>query len=443
MARPIRWDNVQVPSAGGALGAFDAGADRISQSINDLRSLAQEQTNVNQTNYEAQKERNTANIIDQLNRATSQEALSGVDSSQFGNQVDQTAINQVFGSRQDTLIDRNLEQQKFQNVLEQQEINNDLNDRKLQLQQQQANQYGFKYENGQILREDPNTGRVEHIGNYTVPPKTTNTAAGIQQQKDLLSSSYRTLETLKRFEGDANAYGDFLTTQLAKRTDLSTEEANKVRTEALKFHEEYYNSWSPEQRQTFETQERYGQQALKQFEGEMEAIQEEAAQTLGARPEVFNYRNDTETSLETVSKRYAPRLEWALDSGKEVFADYLGVAKQELGDREPTGAEMAYILGRADRNKTGWLSESNIRDATREYYNLITDEDAVRKANLALNVMDAGMADLQSQIKKNEAAMTRQIRQGKAWDVPAALRARTYNVPSKVEEMRKTIRDIN
>lgn len=303
MARPIRWDNVNVPDAGGALGAFNSGADRISQSISDLRALAQEQTNVNQTNYEAQKERNTANIIDQLNRATSQEALTGVDTSGFGNQVDQSAINQVFGSRQDVLTDRAQEERKFNNLLEQQKINNDRDDRRLQLEQQRTNQYGFKYENGQILREDPNTGRVEHIGTYTVPPKTTNTAAGIQQYKDMLSSSYRTLETLKRFEGDSSAYGDFLTTQLASRKDLSNDEANKVREEALKFHEEYYNSWTPEQRQTYETQERYGLQALKQFEGEMEAIQEEAAQTLGARPEVFNYRNDTETSLETVSDR--------------------------------------------------------------------------------------------------------------------------------------------
>ncbi|TOD58354.1 hypothetical protein [Vibrio parahaemolyticus] len=93
-------------SQGNPSNTFDAGADRISQSINDLRALAQEQTAVNQANYEAQKERNTANIIDQLNRATSQEALRGVDTNQFGNQVDQPAINQFFGSRQDTLIDR-------------------------------------------------------------------------------------------------------------------------------------------------------------------------------------------------------------------------------------------------------------------------------------------------------------------------------------------------
>ncbi|EPQ8264815.1 hypothetical protein ACUWN6_001961 [Vibrio alginolyticus] len=93
-------------SQGNPSNTFDTGADRISQSIEQLRSLAQEQTQVNQANYENQRERNTADIIDQLNRATTQDALSGVDFNQFGNKVNQTAINQVFGSRQDTLIDR-------------------------------------------------------------------------------------------------------------------------------------------------------------------------------------------------------------------------------------------------------------------------------------------------------------------------------------------------
>lgn len=447
MARPIRWDNVQVPDGSDAIRAFDSGADRISQSISDLRALAQEQTAVNQANYENQKNNNTQNIIDQLNRATSRDALSGVNTDQFGNQVDRGAINQAFTGRQDTIVDReaqtarqDLEQQKFNNLIEQQKINNDRADRQLQLDQRKVNQYGFRYEGGQIFRENPNTGKVEPVGTYTVPTKTTNTSTGVAQQKNLLSSSLTSLETLHSFGGDVNAYGDFLTTKLAERSDLSAAEKNKVREDAVKFHEEYYNTWTPSQRTSFETQQRYGQQALKQAEGEFNAMQETASQALGARPEVFAYDKDDSLSVEQASKLHEDAFGWWGSSGKERLADLYQTASETLG-KAPTGKEFDYFLTKA-RSENNYVSGSNMADVVNDYKALIGDGQKRSMAHKVLNLMDNANAELMNQISKNEGRIIRKVRSGKASNMLPALEAAPYDVEGTLAPLREQLKKL-
>lgn len=446
MARPIRWDNIQVPSDGGAGRTFDAGADRISESINNLRQLAQEQTAINQTNYENQKEANTQNIIDQLNRATSQEALSSVGVGQYGNQVDRGAVNEAFrtGSNRIAANERDaeafaLENRKFDNLLEQQKINNNRADRQLALDQQKANQYGFRYEGGQIFREDPKTGKVEAVGSYKLPVKNTNTAAGLKLSQNLATSQYTALDTLKSFGGSAEAYSDFLTTQLSERTDLSPQEKNKVREEAIKFHEEFFDNWKPDQRQAYETQERYGVQAISQLQGEMASIQEQASQVLGARPEVFNYKQDDSTTVDSVLKRIAPNYEWIGGDGSEVVAGFYQVVADELG-YSPTGAELEHILVDGD-SKSTWTTQGEIRNAAERYKALISDPEKVRKAHQVLNLMDNATSNVQAQVMANEKKMIKDIRQGKAFDLPPALLAKPYDVTSAMlplrEEMKK------
>lgn len=446
MARPIRWDNIQVPSDGGAGRTFDAGADRISESINNLRQMAQEQTAINQANYENQKEANTQNVIDQLNRATSQEALSGVDVNQFGNQIDRGAINESFRTGSDRLDARarddakfDLETNKFNNLLEQQKINNDRADRQLALDQQKANQYGFKYEGGQIFREDPNTGKVESVGTYKLPVKNTNTATGLKLSQNLMTSQYTDLTTMKSFGGSAEDYSDFLTTQLAERTDLDVNAKNKIREEAIKFHEDYFNNWTPDQRRTYETQQRYGVQATSQLQGEMASIQEQASQVLGARPEVFNYKNDDSMSVDSVLERIAPNYEWVGGSGKEVVAGFYQTVADELG-YQPTGAELEHILVDGD-SKSTWTTQGEIRAAAERYKALISDTEKVRKAHKVLNLMDNATSNVQAQIMQNEKKMSKQIRSGKAFDLPPALSAQHYDVAGAMlplrEEMKK------
>lgn len=436
MARPIRWDNVQVPDAGGALGAFDAGADRISQSISDLRSLAQEQTAVNQANYENQKENNTQNIIDQLNRATSQEALSGVDVNQFGNQVDRNLVNQIFSERGDTLQNREFEQTKFNNLLEQQEISNDLAERRLQVDQQRANQYGFRYENGQIFRENPNTGKVEPAGTYTVAPKSSGTATGIKLARDLATSNLIDLSTINSFGGDATAYADFLAKRIPE-LGLGAEEANKVRKEALDFHEEYFNNWGPKQKATFDAQQRYGKQAVAQLDNEFEAFQEAAAQSLGVRPEVFTYRTDDSLDVSKVMKNRENEFGWLLSGGESRMGKMYQLASETLR-RAPTGKELDYFLTRANAENS-YVTDGDMVDVVQRYQDKISDPESIKKASDVLNLMDNVQATVTNQIQQRENALKRKIRRGKAENFIPALETAPYDVYGSLEPLRKKL----
>lgn len=436
MARPIRWDNVQVPNTGGALGAFDSGADRISQSISDLRALAQEQTAVNQANYETQKQNNTQNIIDQLNRATSQDALSGVDMNQFGNQVDLASVNQAFSQRGDTLQNREFEQTKFDNLLQQQEITNDLASRRLQLDAQKANQFGFKYEAGQIFRENPNTGKVEPVGTYALPPKSSGTAAGIKLAKDIATSNLIDLSTIKSFGGDATAYGNFLAKRIPE-LNLGAEEAVKVREKALEFHESYFNDWGPKEQGLFDTQQRYGKQALAQLDNEMEAFQETAAQTLGVRPEVFTYQSDDTLDVSKVKKDREGEFGHLFSGGPSRMGKMYQVVSETLG-KAPTGKEFDYFLTKASSQST-YVSESDMADVVRDYKNVISDSESIQKANSVLNLMDNVQSSIANQIKSKEASITRKIRSGKAKDAIPALETAPYDVYGSLEPLRKKL----
>ncbi len=75
----ITWKNINTPSFGSANNLLSQSSEQISQGLNQLRGLAKEQTAIEDTNYEAGVDRNTATLQQAINQAGSQEELDAIE----------------------------------------------------------------------------------------------------------------------------------------------------------------------------------------------------------------------------------------------------------------------------------------------------------------------------------------------------------------------------
>ncbi len=374
MARPIRWDNVNVPSAGGALSAFDSGADRISQSIEQLRSLAQEQTQVNQANYENQRERNTADIIDQLNRATTQDALSGVDFDQFGNQVRRSDLNQAFTQNTDRI--RTEERQQRIDDLNQAEYN--LSEQRFNLQKDEYDRSKQAWGNPvEMYQSDGTTQYVQFndLGEQRVidgfgRPVPVKTGKGATAQNSLwLSNVGAEARNSGRFT-DPTEFRNYLTQQAdSQGVPINPNDVDRE----VKLLENRTGLTESEQRYLTNL-ETSGKQALTEFDSQLAAMDAAflekthfpaniATLSEGEPVNVLKLDGESDASTQTYGKL------WNSETSPR---ELLGVIVNNTGKSQLTENQLNWLVSESLR-PDGSIDKSALEQISKNYGNLLKD----------------------------------------------------------------------
>ncbi|WAI96135.1 hypothetical protein [Vibrio phage vB_VhaP_PG11] len=414
MARQIRWDNINVPNAGGALGAFDAGASRISQSIGELQGLAQEQTRINQLNYDNQAERNTANLIEQLNQAGSSDALKEIDFEQYGNQVDREMLNAAFSQNQERLTRAS---NRAEDVAFREQQREDTQAHRKIVNQLAADKWDVEKKSwGQPVQMYKKDGTTEYVQFNKAGEKRIVDGFGkpVPGSKLKPEAAFNNLGIQLRKSGeytDPKAYAAALT---RAGDDLGL----NVRPEWVDAQTKLFENSSgvlSGQETVLNTTQTNGQLALDNLDSQLNVADQQFQKEVGWPADLFELSKGTRIKLGNTGE-VAADTNWFSGNVKDVGAS-IATIRDAFGGRVPTEEEVNYLVqasmttsGFANENST--IQTSILKELATQYIGAITDPNVAQIFSDYTKRKEGLRTDLTQQIEQAHTGLSTQFKEG-------------------------------
>ncbi len=403
----ITWRNVNTPNFGSANALLGQAGEQITQGADTLRGLAQEQTELANINYQTGRETNTASLQQAINQAQTSEELAAIDTTQFGAQVDQSLVANSLGKREDTLIGR---QQEAANLIVKQD--------KLKLEQDKASQPVFKDDNnGTIHKYDPFTGEKIGETNYSKQFRPNisdqlrigrlNRARKFKQQTSSMFKDY----------SDPNAFQSAVTDMASQDPSITTEEANKYVKDAVDQYNTYY-SFGAEDQLLIDQQSSANDVAAVQYNDAINLNQTKLESALGFPAEVLTYQDDESVSLTDAQANWKDKTEaFGNINAATAYSNMV-----EILGKPPTGQEYNYIMAQADQAAYGYISQSDIRDATSGYKGKVIGSPHRTEIQKYLVLADKIKSNLDRASDAASSSLERSIRSRKVGGIPVTVR---------------------
>ncbi len=348
----ITWRNVNTPNFGSANQLALAGQEQLTAGLDTLRGLAQEQTDLANTNYQTGVEQNTGALQQAINQATTQDELDAIDTTQYGAQVDPSAIAASLGARTDTLNDRATEQEKI-----------GIQRQKLALEQKVAGQPTIRDDNnGTIWALDPNTGEPVSQTHYTkkFAPRKGTGGSGANSQ---LAKSYGAYATSKVKDfTDRAAYQTAMTDYVNQNPDIDTATGNKLVQDSMVNYDSYYTLGAEDQI-LVDQQNSANNIATTAYNDAIQLNSGKLDSALGFPAEALNYAEDESLSLTDAQKNWSDKFD---SFGNGNFSTAYAAMTDVLG-HAPNGKEFDYLMAQTDQDSIGFITQSDIKDNAQKY----------------------------------------------------------------------------
>lgn len=354
----IRWDNINSPNFGSANSLLQSGQEGITQGLEQLQGLAQEQTELANINYDTGKQQNTDDLVNQLMKADTQEALNQVDLEVFGQKVDGQQLNQAFAQRQGDLEDQ-------ANA-----------DRNYQLSSDKFQQDIYEFGELQKHRQNELDHRMQmdqaNLAVNQAKLKNTNNKKAIKQFNLMVDNTAN--DAIKLHPEGKQEYLNYMNKLLSGSNQFTASEITKKLGEYDVLYDGYY-AMTPDQQTVFNEQQTTNTATMEAVNSKLDQYDGQISEIIGTPVDVFNYANDDSVGITDVKAKWKDANVNGIWAGEmDVDAAYNTITR-ELG-RPPTGKELEHMLTEASRNSEGrWTAAGSIQDAATNYKSQVLESE--------------------------------------------------------------------